>query len=152
MNDESILGCFVSGPTISFDATPAEEIEADKQGVLFRSYIWGEKGIDNLFKKLKSQDYGNVLKLILFQFYINPHPIELDHIEEVESYRKNERSIGLSIIVNNQNFFNRTELERYQFLEKTILSRLDSLKNIVIQKKLDTKMELLKCDFLKLLE
>lgn len=86
--------------------------------MLFRSYIWGEKGIDNLFKKLKSQDYGNGLKLILLQFYINPHPIELDHIEEVESYRKNERSIGLSIIVNNQNFFNRTELERSQFLKR----------------------------------
>lgn len=152
MNNESILGCFVSGPTISFDATSAEEIQADEQGALFRSYIWGEKGIDNLFKKLKSQDYGNDLKLILFQFYINPHPIELENIEEVESYRKKERSIGLSVIVNNDNFFNKTEFERYEFLKKSILHKLDLLKNVVLQKKLDTKIELLRFNLLRLFE
>ena len=150
MNNESILGCFVSGPTINFDATPAEEIQADEQGALFRSYIWGEKGIDNLFKKLKSQDYGKDMKLILFQFYIKPHPIELENIKEVESYRKKECSIGLSVIINNDNFFNKTEFERYEFLKITILHRLDLLENVVLKKKLDTKIELLRFNVLKL--
>lgn len=153
INDkENILGCFTSGPAIIYDANKTEkerEIEQEdksKMGALFRSYIRGEEGIYNILKKLKNKDYGEDLKLILFQFYINPIPYELEHLKEIENYRKSEKAIGIPIIVNDENFFSKSEVERYDFLRESILQKLDLLAEVVKKKKLDTNIELLKSD------
>jgi hypothetical protein len=150
--NENILGCFVSVTNPYPDAPQREKDLASVQGKLFRAYIFGEKGITDSLKKLKYENYGNDLKLALFQFYVNPIEYELDNLKPIESYRKNEKSIGIPIIINEENFFSKSEQERYNFLKTSILDKLDLLAEVVKKKKLDTNIELLKSDLNKVLE
>lgn len=146
------LGCFTSGPAIVYDASKTEHEklqelnQKSKIAESFRHYISSENGISYILKKLKSTDYGQDIAIILFQFYLYPLPYELQHLESVEGYRKNEKSFGLSIIVNDENFFSKTEGERYDFLKEAILKKIDLLAEIVKKKKLDTNVVLLKSD------
>ncbi|MCV9926617.1 hypothetical protein OIU83_03095 [Flavobacterium sp. LS1R49] len=142
MIKDNILGCFLN---VGFDPNLSEQDFIDLAD-MFRTYIWGEKGICDPLKKLKHENYGKDLILILFQFNVNPSSLELLHLKEIENYRKKEKSIGIPIIVNNENFFNKNESERYDFLRESILQKLDLLEELVKKKKLDTNMELLKAD------
>ena len=135
----NIIGCFVSS------------MNGDDNGDLFRSYLWEEKGICHTLKKLKHEDYGKDILMILFQFYVNPIPYLRQNLKEIESYRKNEKSIGIPVIVTNENFFSKSEEARYGFLKHSILHKLDILTQVVKKKKLDTNMEFLKADISKLL-
>ncbi len=139
-NKTNIFGCFVSSMT------------GDDNGDLFHSYIWGEKGLADTLKILNNTDYGNDLLLALFQFYINPIPYMLQHLKEIEPYRKKEKSIGIPIIVTDENFFSKSEEEQYNFLKQSILQKMDLLAEVVKKKKLDTNMEKLKIDLEKILE
>jgi hypothetical protein len=150
-DDKNIFGCYVSYPSLMYDATGLQKENAKKQGDLFREYIWGERGIGDILKKLHNEDYGTDLRLALFQFYVNPIAYELDSLKEIESYRKNEKSIGLPIIVNDENFFSKSEDRRYSFLKQSILEKLDLLAEVVKKRKLDTKIDLLKSDTLEVL-
>jgi hypothetical protein len=148
MNDDNeIFGCFFK---IGFDP---EKSEQEFKGIsnTFKTYIWGENGISDTLKKLKHKDYGNDLKLILFEFNVKPTLIELEKLKEIGSYRKSEKSIGIPIVVNDKNFFSQTEEGRYSFLKQSILQKLELLSEVVKKKKLDTKMDLLKADLVKLL-
>lgn len=150
-NDKNIFGCYVSYPSLTYDATELQKKDAKNQGDLFYQYVWGETGICNALKTLNKDNYGEDLKLALFQFYINPISYELDNLKEIEAYRKNEKSIGIPIIVTDENFFSKSEEERYTFLKQSVLQKLDLLAEVVKRKKLDTKMDLLKADLQKLL-
>ncbi len=88
MEDMNILAFFLSYPSLPIDASDEVSDEAIKRGDEFRTYIWGEKGIDVLLKSLSYVDYGKDLKRILFQFYIMPCDYERIHIKEIEQYRK----------------------------------------------------------------
>jgi hypothetical protein len=149
-NIESIFGCFVSITEAYPDASQAIKDLASEQGDLFRTYIWGDKGICDTLKKLKHEDYGRDLTLALFQFYVNPIPIQVQSLKTIENYRKKEKSIGIPIIITEENFFSKTEEERYRFLEESILQKLDLLAEVVKKKKLDTNVVLLKSDLQKL--
>ena len=139
MNDENnILGCFVSTNM------------GDEQGVLFRTYIWGEMGICETIKKLKYEKYGTDLEKILFQFYVNPIPYELESLKEIENYRKKEKAIGIPIIVNEENFFIKSEVERFDFIKSAILKKFDLLAEVVKKNKLDTNIKSLKTDLKQL--
>ena len=95
MEDMNILAFFLSYPSLPIDASEEASEEAIKRGDEFRTYIWGEKGIDVLLKSLSYVDYGKDLKRILFQFYIMPCDYERIHIKEIEQYRKKEKAIGI---------------------------------------------------------
>lgn len=144
---DNIFGCFMK---IGFDPNLTEQdfVNIDKA---FTPYIWGEKGISDTLKKLKHEDYGKDLVLALFQFNVKPTPIELQRLKEIEPYRKNEKSIGIPIIVNDKNFFSKSEEGRYNFLKQSIFQKLDLLAEVVKKKKLDTKMDLLKTDLQNIL-
>lgn len=150
-DDKNIFGCFVSYPSLLCDATNEQKLNARKQGDLFRSYIWGEKRICDTLKELNSDDYGEDLKLVLFQFYVNPIAFEKGNLKEIEPYRKKEKAIGTPIIVTDENFFNKSEEGRHRFLKQSILQKMDLLAEVVKKKKLDTKMDLLKADLEKVL-
>ena len=79
------------------------------------------------------------MMMILFEFYVNPIPYLQQNLKEMGSYRKNEKSIGIRIIVTDENFFSKSEEERYIFLKQSILQKLDLLAEVVKKKKLDTK-------------
>ena len=89
--------------------------------------------------------------MILFQFYVNPVPHLQKNLKEVGSYRKGEKSISVTIIVNDENFFNNSEDERYRFLKQSILHKLDILTERVKKRKMDTRMDLLRADLQKIL-
>ena len=141
----------MSGPTLNYDATPEQVEVATKQNKLFCSYIWNEKGISNSLEELNNETYGKDLVIILFQFYLNPIPYELQNLKDIENYRKKEKAIGIPIIVNNENFFSKSGEGRYNFLKQSILQKLDILAEVVKKKKLDTNIELLKSDLKNLL-
>ena len=144
--NDKFLGCFMK---IGFDPSLKENdfIDLDKA---FTPYIWGAKGVSQTLKKLKNEDYGNDISIILFQFNVKPTEIELQRLKEIESFRKNEKSIGIPIIINDENFFCKSEEGRYNFLKQSILQKLDLLSEVVKKKKLDTNMDLLKSDLEKL--
>ena len=151
MNDiTNIFGCYVSYPSLMYGATDEQMKNVREQGDLFSTYIWGNKGISDMLKRLKYENYGNDLKLALFQFYIKPIPYLLQHLKEIESYRKKEKAIGIPIIVTDENFFNKSEEERYNFLKQSILQKLDLLAEVVKKKKLDTDMDKLKSDLVNI--
>lgn len=141
--DNSIFGCFVK---TTADATLNNEGQVFEKGKLFRTYIFGENGIDKQLKKIKIVDYGCDLKLILFKFYVY-----LLHDLEPLEYHKRDKSIGIPIFINDENFFSKTEEQRYNFLIESILNKLDILDEIVKKKKLDTDVQKLKYDLLNVL-
>lgn len=148
MEDMNILAFFLSYPSLPIDASDEASEEAIKRGDEFRTYIWGEMGIDVLLKSLSYIDYGKDLKRILFQFYIMPCDYERIHIKEIEQYRKKEKekAIGIPIIVE-RSFFQFSETERREFLVSSMLSKFNILGNVVKNKKLDTNMTKLVHDF-----
>lgn len=150
--EENILGCFVSSGSV-YSTDNQSEIEiANKKGETFRGYIYGKDKLIEVIKELRYLNYGNDLKLVLFQFYVNPIPYMRQHIKEIEPYRKKEKAIGIPIIVDDVNFFNKSEKDRYIFLKGIVLHKLDLLKEVIQKKKLDTNVELLKSDLIRLLE
>lgn len=148
--DNNILGCTVIGQSVLYNDSQKLKDSASKNGKIFRSYVYGNNGIYSIIDKLNYQNYGKDLELILFQFYINPIPYLLSSIEEIEKYRKKEKSIGIPIVVTDDNFFNISEENRYIFLIKEILDKIDVLEKVVKKKKLDTNVELLKSDIKEL--
>ena len=146
MEDMNILAFFLSYPSLPIDASDEASEEAIKRGDEFRTYIWGEMGIDVLLKSLSYIDYGKDLKRILFQFYIMPCDYERIHIKEIDQYRKKENAIGIPIIVE-RSFFQFSETERREFLVSSMLSKFNILGNVVKNKKLDTNMTKLVHDF-----
>lgn len=144
---DNIFSCFFN---VGYDPTLNEQEHIDLADS-FRVYIWGNKGISNIVKKLEHKNYGKDLELILFQFYVKPTQIEIERLKTIESYRKKERAIGVPIIITDENFFNKSEKERYDFLKEIILQKMDLLAEVVKKKKLDTNMDLLKSDLIKVL-
>ena len=146
-NDENIFGCFFK---VGFDPGLTGQ-DFSNLANTFKAYIWGERGIGDTLKLLKHEDYGKDLMLLLYQFNVKPTSTELQQLKAIEPYRKNEKSIGIPIIVNDENFFSKSEEGRYSFLKQSILQKLDLLAVVVKQKKLDTNMEQLKFDVQKIL-
>lgn len=144
--NENILGCFISGAANYADEDPAIEKLRERKSELFRTYIWGEFGIREPLKTLKRRDYGGHLDLALLMFYVLPLLEELTYLKEINRYRPKERSVGIPIIIHDENFFNRSDYERRVFLRTTILEKLDLLAKVVKRNKLDTNIELLKTD------
>ncbi|PRX57195.1 hypothetical protein [Flagellimonas meridianipacifica] len=149
-NIPSILGCFASGPSVYYDDSQVIKDLAELKGEEFRKYVWGENGIFHSLKILRHKDYGNDLELILFQFYINPIPYLRKNLKEVEPFRKKEKSIGVPIIVDDENFFDKNEEDRYIFLMKSIGDKMDLIEEMVSRKKLDTNISLLRSDLEKI--
>lgn len=76
----------------------------------------------------------------------------VEKIKIIEEYRKNEKSIGIPIIIDQDNFFDRNERERLAFLKRVLIQKLELLKEVVIKKKLDTRIDNLRSDLVKILE
>ncbi len=139
---DNIFGCFVSGPSLLWNATQEDERKAEEKGQAFRKYIWGDHGIDEILKQVINIEYGKDIRLILFQFYLNPIEYELENLDKTAGYRKREKSIGANIIVTDDNFFDRSNEEKITFLESKIINALSQLEKDY-KDKLDTRFDLL---------
>lgn len=129
---DSLLGFYGS---FGFDDPNTEKV---------RSYLWGENGLDGKLKSIKPDTFGKDFDLILFQVYSNPVSELRDNLKEIESYRKKEKSIGISIVLDDTNFFHLDEQARQVFLVDVILEKLDRLKEVVARRRLDLDVNQLK--------
>lgn len=109
--------------------------ESDQE--LVKQYLWGEEGFKEQLKALKWQSYGQDFQLILFEIYVNPIPYLRDALKEMGSYRRKEKSIGIPIILDQDNFFALNDNGRQKFFQSTIIKRLKLLKDKVKRNKLD---------------
>ena len=149
MYNNEILGCFVK---FGFDPNLTEQDFNDLEKI-FTPYVWGEKGVATILKELKKNlYYGKDLELALFQFHVKPTQLELSYLKEIGRFSSKEKAIGIPIIINDENFFTKSEGDRYDFLKQSILQKLDLLAEVVKKKKLDTNMEQLKIDLEKILK
>lgn len=143
--DTNIFACFVSYPSLVADVSEQIKDEAIKKGDMFRSYIWGEAGLDRYLKNIQYSDYGQDLKRILFQFYVLPCDYERVHIRDIENYRKREKAIGISIIIESD-FFQYSDAQRKCILVSSIISKIEGLKDVIEKNRLDTNIEQLVLD------
>jgi hypothetical protein len=148
----NILGCFVASGYAYAEDSQEIKSKSIANGEIFDSYIYKEKGVYEIISRLERDNYGRDMELILFQFHVNPIPYILPYLKEIESYRKKEKSIGVTIIITDENFFNKYEQERYDFIKTSIMQKMDLVEEVVKKKKLDTDMELLKKDLVAVLE
>lgn len=148
-DNKNIFGCFVSGSSTNYNDSQVIRDLAKSKGKEFRKYIWGDNGISEPLKKLQYEDYGKDVKMVLFQFYVNPIPYLEENLKKSEIYRKREKSMGVPIIVNDENFFEKNEKDRYRFLMESIFDAVKIVEKIVEDKNLDTNMQLLKEDLEK---
>lgn len=134
LENKEIIGYFLSG-----------NMDDDSIHV-FRKYIYGENGIKNKTDTLLSEDLFKELNLILFKFYINPIEYYLKNLEQV-SFSKKEKAIDYSIIINQENFFEKTEKERKEFIQNEILKGLHVMGEILKQKNILVNLDVLIKDF-----
>lgn len=118
---------------------------------LVKQYLWGDNGLKEQLKNLKWQEFGQDFHLILFEIYVKPLPYLRDALKEMGNYRRKEKSIGIPVILDQENFFSLTETDRHKFFHSTILKRLELLKEKVKRNKLDLDIEKLKTEADKLL-
>jgi hypothetical protein len=104
---------------------------------LVKKYLWGENGLKEQLKALKWQSYGRDFHLILFEFYVKPIPSLRNALKEIGNYRRKEKSIGIPVILEEENFFKSNEPDRQAFFQETIIKRLELLKAKVKRNKLD---------------
>jgi len=140
---ENLFGCFVSGPTVMYGMDETEQEGLRQKAKEFRNFIWGEKGIDSNLKELINYEYGNDISLILIKFYLLPLPIELDEIKQVENYSKKDKSIAGGVIVNDENFFLKNEIERTSFIRDSIFELIKLFSESKSLNKFDTRFDLI---------
>jgi hypothetical protein len=150
-DNDGIIGFFASCEHDSSESD-AERDKKDAEFASFRSYIWGDGGFASRLGSLRYTEYGHDLKLVLFQFYVFPSKEVVDALKEVEPYRAKEKSIGVSVIVTEKNFFDLPKAEQQAFFHKHILRLINELLLTAKQKKLDTNLEKLLLDVQQALE
>jgi len=124
--------------------------ETDQE--LVKQYLWGTNGLKEQLKNLKWQKYGQDFHIILFEFYVKPIPYLRNTLKEIGSYRRKEKSIGIPVILEHENFFKLTEVDRHKFFHSTILIKLELLKEKIKRNKLDLNIEKLITDIDKILQ
>ncbi len=132
--DDNIIGFYAS---FNMDETDQE---------LVKSYLWGEIGLKSKLSHLKWRNYGEGLQIILFQVYVNPIPYERNNLKEIENYRPKEKSIGIPVILDNDNFFRLYENDRQQFFAETIIDKLGLVELKVKRNKLEFEISQLIAD------
>lgn len=140
--DDNIFGCYMSDPPVKWDDSEDIKLLAAQKGDIFREYLWGEEGIDSVLKEPINIEYGNDVRLILFQFMLEPFSSHLDSLSELEGYRKKEKSIGVNIIITKENFFDKSHDDRVKFIQSSIMNCLVELEK-KFANKLDTRFDLL---------
>ncbi len=145
-NNSNLFGCFVSSGALEWDDPVQLKNKMRALNAEFRTYIFGNNGICPLLKLLSNDKYGNDLRIILLEFYVLPSQDQRKTIRPIGSYRKKEKSIGIPIIVTNENFFLKSHEERYEFLFDSINSKWDLLEKVIKRNKLDTDLKSIKAD------
>ena len=124
----------------------ASFITGDSDADAFRAYLWADNGLKARLGSLQWMSYGKDLRLLLFQFYVRPIPFERGHLREIENYRPKEKSIGIPVVIDDDNFFRLPESQRLEFFTHIILKKLDLVSQKVKRNGLDCDIAKLKVD------
>jgi hypothetical protein len=116
-----------------------------------KDLLWGDNGLKKKLESLKWYNYGQDFHLIQFQFYINPIQHLRNNLREIESYRRKEKSIGIPLIIDKNNFFEKNSIDRQLEVKRTILYKLELLKDKIKRNQLDLDSQRLLNDVRQLL-
>jgi hypothetical protein len=145
-SESKFLGCFVSWPATNWDDEVSVVDAAHDKARIFRTFVWGPGGIFDFLESIRSSDYSEEISLILFQFFLNPSKHEVETRKEIGSYRKSEKSISISVFVNDASFFDVGENEKMVFMKEIILQKLKALGVAARKRKLELNIEKLMKD------
>lgn len=106
---------------------------------MFTPYVWKEYGFGNLLdSELLEKHYGNDLKLLLIQYYIEgKFSSYLPESPKVGNYSTKNKDIAVAIGVTRDVFHDRNEFERREFIVDSTLKAVELVKARLIKKKLD---------------
>lgn len=139
---DSLIGFFIK---VGFreDLTGEAGIKLAKE---FSKYLSNENGIESLLQGIEPEKYGKDIDLILFECHLKPSHTEIEIFKDKVSFRKKERSMGVSVIFNERDFFNHSAETRLLILKKSLIDKLSLLENRVKSKKIDLDVVRLKAD------
>lgn len=121
----------------SFLGEPLLDSGAEQRNGIIHNYT---RAINKQFDTISNDKFeSNDLRFILVSLYVNPPESLAPHIKDIEKYDSGDRSIGMSIIINND-FFNKEESERLKYLRDMILNRLNQLSLSIAKKRFDIDM------------
>lgn len=150
--DNSLFGCFVSGPSQTWEDSTDTRLLLEERGRLFRSYVWGESGLCPRLKSLRADAYGEDVRLILLAFSIDPLAEEWAARQRARPYRKKERSIEVVSRVDGRAFELLADEERRLFVKQHIVGSVQRIREVAKRLSLDTDVERLESDLLRLLD
>lgn len=110
---DNILGVFASFENKAFAAVE-ETAQFELRKKQFKEYLWGKDangGLSKKLKELRAKGYGKDVSTILLQFSVCSVMKGSIPVKDIENYRPKEKSIGVWIAVNNENFFQKGEAE-----------------------------------------
>lgn len=114
----------------------------EEQQETVKNYLWGDNGLKAKLNHISPINYGTDFDIILFQFYVNPIDYLKQNLKEIGNYRRKEKAIGVSIILDND-FFKLSEQGRKEFFKNSINNRIEQLGERVKKSKLDLDVPLL---------
>lgn len=106
---------------------------------MFTPYIWKDKGIGTLIdKELSNKTYGDGLKLILIQYYVEGRfAVNGPEIPTVGKYVNKDKSINVAITVKPNDFHNKKESDRKKYIFDTTINAIELVRDKLIHKKLN---------------
>ena len=120
---------------------------------LFSPYLWGEFGLAKTIKQeLKDKKYGHDLDLLLIEYYVEGKfvPLGSEKLKgedlRVLNYSRKEKAISVAVAVRFPHFHDREQMERKKFLIKTTLAAIDSVREKLEKRGVDTNFDALRQD------
>ncbi len=138
-----ILGLSVSTSLLAYEKDNKIIEYRAEMADQFRAYAYGNDsqiGLNKILKKVDG-DYSTDLDLILFFFKVNPAANEPQDRKDVDNYRPKEKSIAAWIIINEDNFFNKSPSERNTFVNNEIINRLEQIEKRFKNGKVNVDMD-----------
>lgn len=110
---------------------------------MFAPFIWKEHGLGSLLDKfLSSEHFENNLKLILIKFYVQgKFGINGPEGIKVGKYSNKKREIHVEISVTPENFHNKDEFGRREFVLDNTLNAVKLVKEKLKKRKLDLEFD-----------
>jgi len=120
----------------------------EEVGSKFIPYVFGDNGLGKLIKEhISNKDYGDDLKLLLIQYYVEgKFSRYLPEEPKLGNYKKKDRNIAIAIGVPCRLFHSRNEFERREFVVDSTLNAVNVVREKLEKKKLDINFDSLLSD------
>ena len=105
---------------------------------MFSPYIWDDFGFATLFeKKFLNKGYGKDLKQLLIMYYVEgKFDVHGPEAPKISNYSNKNRDISVAITVRADQFHDRSEFDKKEFIIISTLNALKMVKRKVREKKI----------------